>query len=137
MERAIIKDPVFLAVISTAATKEDQVIAQDLLDTLTANQARCLGLAASMIGASKRVIAFFDDKTPVLMYNPIIIKTSGKRYESEEGCLSLTGVRKTLRYEKIKVQYEDVHWKRRIRSFQGLSAQIIQHEMDHCDGVII
>lgn len=71
------------------------------------------------------------------MYNPIIIKTSGKRYESEEGCLSLTGVRKTLRYEKIKVQYEDVHWKRRIRSFQGLSAQIIQHEMDHCDGVII
>ena len=101
MERAIIKDPVFLAVISTAATKEDQVIAQDLLDTLTANQARCLGLAANMIGASKRVIAFFDDKTPVLMYNPIIIKTSGKRYESEEGCLSLTGVRKTLRYVKM------------------------------------
>ncbi|MBE5777568.1 MAG: peptide deformylase [Clostridiales bacterium] len=136
MEKPIVQDMVFLAIPSQEATEQDVPLAQDLLDTLEANRARCVGLAANMIGVSKRVIAFDDQGKSMAMLNPVILEKSGA-YEAEEGCLSLSGVRKTVRYEKIKVAYQNMKMQKKTRTFHGFTAQIIQHEVDHCDGILI
>lgn len=130
-------DPIFLAQPSVEATKEDLQIAQDLLDTLTAHRQTCVGMAANMIGAAKRIIAFDNQGSYMVMLNPQIIKQSGE-YETEESCLSLLGgPRKTKRYQKIKVQYQNLDMQTRIKSFDGWTAQIIQHEVDHLGGILI
>lgn len=130
------KDPVFLAQPSAAATREDTDIAQDLLDTLQAHADGCVGMAANMIGASKRIIAFDNEGRYMVMFNPEIIRQSGG-YETEEGCLSLRGVRRTKRWKSIKVQYQNEQFQMRIKTFTGWTAQIIQHEIDHCNGILI
>ena len=115
----------------------DLQTAKDLLDTLAANRAGCVGLAANMIGVKKRIIVFDNNGTDTIMFNPEIIQKSGE-YETEEGCLSLLGgPRKTKRYQKIKVQYQTTQFQTRIKTFTGWTAQIIQHEIDHCDGILI
>ena len=134
-------DPIFLAGKSEIATKEDLPIAQDLLDTLMAHKETCVGMAANMIGAKKRIIAFLDEsgRTPVytVMLNPEIIKKDGA-YDTEEGCLSLLGnPRKCKRYKTIKVQYKTVEMQTRLKTYTGWTAQIIQHEVDHCNGILI
>ena len=136
MIQPIMKDPLFLGRKSEAATIEDLQVAQDLLDTLTAHQDGCVGMAANMIGVAKRIIVFDYEGTYMTMFNPEIIKSSGA-YEAEEGCLSLTGARKAKRYKTIKVQYQNAAFQTRIKTFSGWTAQIIQHEIDHCNGVII
>ena len=137
MVRELIHDPLFLARKSTPATREDLPIARDLLDTLEAHRETCVGMAANMIGQTKRIIAVNDNGKPLLMLNPEILKTSGE-YETEEGCLSLLGgPRKTKRYEKIKVRYETMEFQVRIKTYTGWTAQIIQHEVDHCNGILI
>ena len=137
MVKELMHDPLFLARKSTDATAEDLEIAQDLLDTLNAHRATCVGMAANMIGETKRIIVFDNGGTPMLMLNPRIVKKSDP-YETKEGCLSLLGgPRKTLRYKKIKVEYQTTDFKTRLKSFDGWTAQIIQHEIDHCDGILI
>jgi peptide deformylase len=136
MIRPIMKDPIFLAQKSTEATIEDLQIAQDLLDTLTAHAAGCVGMAANMIGVTKRIIAFDNEGSYMVMLNPEIIKHSGQ-FETEEGCLSLTGVRKTKRWKSIKVKYQTPEFQVRFKTFTGWTAQIIQHEIDHCNGTLI
>jgi len=136
MVREIMKDPIFLAQKSGPAGKEDIPAAKDLLDTLIANAAGCVGMAANMIGVSKCIIAFNDDGAYSLMLNPEIIKFSGA-YDTEEGCLSLPGVRPTRRYRNIKVRYQNLQMETRIKSYSGYTAQIIQHEIDHCKGILI
>ena len=137
MVRELIHDPILLAQKSRPATKEDGNIAQDLLDTLGAHRETCVGMAANMIGASVRIIAFDDNGKHSLMLNPEIIKMSGE-YETEEGCLSLLGgPRKTRRFQKIKVQYQTLDLQTRLKTFEGWTAQIIQHEVDHCNGILI
>ena len=136
MIKEIIHDPIFLAVKSMEATSEDVQTAVDLLDTLTANKDRCVGMAANMIGVSKRIIVFDCLGKYMTMFNPVIVKQE-QPYETEEGCLSLTGVRKTKRYRKIKVQFQNEKMQTRQQSFSGWTAQIIQHEIDHCDGILI
>lgn len=137
MVRELVHDPILLARESAPATKDDQQIAQDLLDTLLAHRDSCVGMAANMIGQLKRIIVFDNEGAPMLMFNPEIIKASGE-YEAEEGCLSLLGgPRKTKRYEKIKVQYQTRDFQTRLKTFSGWTAQIIQHEIDHCNGVLI
>ena len=137
MVRQLIHDPIFLAQKSQNATPEDLPVAQDLLDTLAAHKETCVGMAANMIGVSKRIIAFDNEGSYMLMFNPVMIKQS-EPYETEEGCLSLLGgPRKTLRYKKIKVQYETESFQTRLKTFSGWTAQIIQHEIDHCNGVLI
>ena len=136
MVREIMKDPIFLAQRSTPATKEDLAVAQDLMDTLIANAAGCVGMAANMIGVSKRIIAFYDEGSYALMLNPVIIKFSGA-YDTEEGCLSLPGVRPTKRYKTIKVEYQTLKMEKRVKTYTGYTAQIIQHEIDHCNGILI
>ena len=137
MVRELIHDPLFLARKSTPATREDLPIARDLLDTLEAHRETCVGMAANMIGQTKRIIAVNDNGKPLLMLNPEILKTSGE-YDTEEGCLSLLGgPRKTKRYEKIKVRYETMDFQVRIKTYTGWTDQIIQHEVDHCNGVLI
>ena len=137
MVKQLMHDPIFLAQKSETATKEDLQVAQDLMDTLAAHKETCVGMAANMIGAAKRIIAFDNGGTYMLMLNPQIIKASGE-YETEEGCLSLLGgPRKTKRYQKIKVQYQTVDFQTRLKTFEGWTAQIIQHEIDHCNGVLI
>lgn len=132
----ICKDIIFLAQKSAPAAQEDAAIGKDLLDTLDANKAGCVGMAANMIGRSKRIIVFDDNGIPTLMYNPEIVKCSGP-YETEEGCLSLTGTRKVTRYFSIKVQYQNTQFQKRLKTYTGWTAQIIQHEIDHCNGIII
>lgn len=136
MVRDIMRDPLFLAAPSQTATAEDVAVLQDLLDTLRANRERCVGMAANMIGEHKNIIAFVDGRTIMGMMNPQIVRAEGE-YEAEEGCLSLDGVRKTKRYRKIQVRYqtEKMQWK--TRTFRDYPAQIIQHEIDHCRGVLI
>jgi len=135
--RELMHDPIFLAQKSAPATKEDLPVAEDLLDTLAAHKESCVGMAANMIGVSKAIIAFDNGGTYMLMLNPRILKKDGK-YEAEESCLSLLGgPRKTLRYEKIKVQYQNAQLQTRIKTFTGWTAQIIQHEIDHCSGILI
>ena len=141
MIKELMHDPIFLAGKSEIATKEDLPIAQDLLDTLMAHKETCVGMAANMIGAKKRIIAFLDEsgRTPVytVMLNPEIIKRDGA-YDPEEGCLSLLGdPRKCKRYKTIKVQYQTVTMQTRVKTYTGWTAQIIQHEVDHCNGVLI
>ncbi|MBR6525080.1 MAG: peptide deformylase [Clostridia bacterium] len=136
MIREIVHDPVFLAIPSVQADEKDLPIAQDLLDTLNYHRAGCVGMAANMIGVSKRIIVFDDYGTGMVMLNPVITEKTGP-YETEEGCLSLSGVRKTLRYEKIKVSYQNLKLQKKTRTFHGWTAQIIQHEVDHCDGILI
>lgn len=137
MVRELMHDPLFLGRKSETATKADLQIAQDLLDTLTAHKDTCVGMAANMIGHCVRIIAFDNQGTYQLMLNPEIVKAEGE-YETEEGCLSLLGgPRKTKRYEKIKVRYETPDFQVRLKTFTGWTAQIIQHEIDHCNGILI
>ena len=136
MVREIMKDKVFLAEASEKATAEDTEIARDLLETLEAHTAGCVGMAANMIGVRKRIIAFDNEGSYMVMFNPEIVKKSGA-YEAEEGCLSLTGTRKTRRWQSIKVQYQNEKMQIRLKTFTGWTAQIIQHEIDHCNGIII
>ena len=137
MVRELIHDPLFLARKSTTATAEDLPIARDLLDTLLAHRDSCVGMAANMIGQTKNIIVFDNEGTPALMLNPVILKAA-EPYETEEGCLSLLGgPRKTLRYRKIKVEYQTTEFQKRIKTFTGWTAQIIQHEIDHCNGILI
>ena len=137
MVRELVHDPFLLARKSTSATAADLPIGQDLLDTLNAHREGCVGMAANMIGQLKRIIVFDNDGTPMLMFNPEIIQKSGE-YETEEGCLSLLGgPRKTKRYRKIKVRYQTGDFQVRLKTFSGWTAQIIQHEVDHCDGILI
>ena len=136
MIRDICKDELFLARKAAPASPEDLSIAQDLLETLIAHKDGCVGMAANMIGVNKRIIAFDNEGTYMVMVNPQIVKQSGG-YEAEEGCLSLTGTRKTRRWQSIKVQYQNEKFQTRLKTFTGWTAQIIQHEIDHCEGIII
>ena len=137
MVRELMHDPFFLARKSTPATTEDLEVARDLLDTLTFHREGCVGMAANMIGVTKRIIAFDNEGSYMVMLNPEILKAS-EEYETEEGCLSLLGgPRKTKRYRKIKVRYQNEQLQVRIKSFTGWTAQIIQHEIDHCNGILI
>ena len=136
MIRDICKDELFLARKAAPASPEDLPIAQDLLETLIAHKDGCVGMAANMIGVNKRIIAFDNEGTYMVMFNPQIVKQSGG-YEAEEGCLSLTGTRKTRRWQSIKVQYQNEKFQTRLKTFTGWTAQIIQHEIDHCNGIII
>ncbi|MBR4099208.1 MAG: peptide deformylase [Clostridium sp.] len=136
MIRPIMKDPVFLAQRSTPAGMDDRQTAQDLLETLEAHKDGCVGMAANMIGVSKRIIAFDNEGTYMVMFNPEIVKCSGP-YEAEEGCLSLEGKRKAKRYQSIKVRYHNEDFNVRLKTFTGWTAQIIQHEIDHCNGILI
>ena len=137
MVREICKDEAFLAQKAEPATTNDLGVAQDLLDTLVAHKDGCVGMAANMIGVSKRIIAFDNEGSDMVMLNPEIVKGSGE-YETEESCLSLLGgPRKTKRYQKIKVRYQTVDFQTRLKTFTGWTAQIIQHEIDHCNGVLI
>lgn len=136
MIRPIEKDPFFLGRKSRPATAEDIPIVRDLLDTLAAHREGCVGMAANMIGQAVRIIAFDNEGSCMAMLNPEIIKCSDP-YETEEGCLSLPGVRKTKRYRSIKVRYQNEQMQTRLKTFTGWTAQIIQHEIDHCNGILI
>ena len=136
MIKPIMKDPIFLAQRSAPATLLDLPVAQDLRDTLEAHRDGCVGMAANMIGIAKRIIIFDDNGSATVMFNPEIVKCSGA-YETEEGCLSLSGTRKTKRYRLIKVQYQNECFEMRLKTYTGFTAQIIQHEIDHLGGVLI
>ena len=136
MIQPIMKDPIFLAQPSAPATEADLPVAQDLLDTLAAHKDGCVGMAANMIGVSKRIIVFDNEGTYMVMFNPEIVKCS-QPYQAEEGCLSLTGRRTAKRYRSIKVQYQNDQFQTRLKTFTGWTAQIIQHEIEHCSGVLI
>ena len=136
MIRDICKDEAFLARKAEPATVDDLGTAQDLLDTLAAHKEGCVGMAANMIGVNKRIIVFDDDGKYQVMFNPVIVKRD-RPYEAEEGCLSLTGRRKTKRFQTIKVQWQNEKLQTRLKTFTGWTAEIIQHEIDHCEGVLI
>ena len=136
MIREIMRDEVFLAQKAEPANPEDLSVAQDLLDTLTAHKDGCVGMAANMIGINKWIIAFDNEGSYMVMFNPEIIKKSGP-YEAEEGCLSLTGIRKAKRWKSIKVQYQNEKFQTRFKTFTGWTAQIIQPEIDHCERILI
>ena len=136
MVREIVRDVFFLQLKSEPATESDLPTARDLLDTLAAHKDGCVGLAANMIGSAKQIIAFDDCGKYTVMFNPEIIKFSGA-YEAEEGCLSLDGTRKTKRYKSIKVRFFNEDFLPRVKTFTGFTAQIIQHEIDHCRGILI
>ena len=136
MIRPIMKDPIFLSQKSAPATVMDLPVAQDLRDTLAAHRDGCVGMAANMIGVAKRIIIFDDNGTAAVMFNPEIVRCSGT-YEAEEGRLSLTGTHKTKRYRTIRVRYRNEQFQPRIKTYTGFTAQIIQHEIDHCNGVLI
>ena len=136
MIRTIVKDILFLEQKSEPATKEDISVVNDLIDTLRANLEHCVGMAANMIGVKKRILVFSVGNMIVPMINPVILKKENS-YETEESCLSLTGFRKTTRYETIEVEYFDINFKKHKQVFNGFTAQIIQHEMDHFEGIII
>lgn len=132
----ICKDEFFLRLPSREATAEDMDIAQNLLDTLEAHSDGCVGMAANMIGVSKRIIAFDCEGKYMVMFNPVILKKEGA-YQTEEGCLSLSGSRRTERFQSIKVQWQNEKFQTRAKTFTGWTAQIIQHEIDHCNGILI
>ena len=136
MIRDICKDEAFLSQKAEPAAPADLSIAADLLETLEHHKARCVGMAANMIGVSKRIIAFDNEGTYMVMFNPEIIRKSGP-YQAEEGCLSLTGTRPARRWRSIKVRWQNEKFQERLKTFTGWTAQIIQHEIDHCEGVII
>ena len=132
----ICKDELFLARKAKPVTPEDITVAENLLETLEYHKNGCVGMAANMIGVDKRIIAFDNDGSYMVMFNPEILQRSGP-YQTEEGCLSLTGVRKTKRWKTIKVKWQNEKFQQRIKNFSGWTAQIIQHEIDHCDGILI
>lgn len=132
----ICKDEAFLSQKAEPATADDLGVAQDLLDTLVAHKDGCVGMAANMIGVNKRIIAFDNEGEYMIMFNPVIVKQSGP-YETEEGCLSLTDTRKTKRFQAIKVQWQNEKFQTRLKTFTGWTAEIIQHEIDHCEGILI
>ena len=137
MVRELVHDPILLSRVSESAVKEDWAIAQDLLETLISHEKECVGMAANMIGVYKRIIAFNNEGKYEVMLNPEIVKASGE-FETQEGCLSLLGgPRKTKRFQKIKVQYQTMDMKVRLKTYTGFTAQIIQHEIDHCNGILI
>lgn len=136
MVRDICRDETFLKQKARPATPEDLTVAADLLETLEYHRDGCVGMAANMIGINKRIIAFENDGSYMVMFNPEIIQRSGP-YRTEEGCLSLSGLRQTRRWRSIKVRWQNEKFQQRIRKFEGWTAQIIQHEIDHCDGIII
>ena len=136
MIREICRDETFLAQKAEAAVPADLTVAQDLRDTLAAHREGCVGMAANMIGVNKRIIIFDDEGEYQVMFNPMIVRKSGP-YEAEEGCLSLTGTRRARRFEAIKVQWQNEKFQTRLKTFTGWTAEIIQHEIDHCDGILI
>lgn len=136
MVRAIMRDETFLAQKAEPAAPEDLPVVQDLLDTLAAHKDSCVGMAANMIGVNKRIIVFDNEGEYMIMFNPEIVKKFGP-YQAEEGCLSLSGVRKAKRWKSIKVQYQNEKFQTRFKTFTGWTAQIIQHEIDHCEGILI
>ena len=136
MIQEICKDERFLVQKAEPATPADLPVAQDLIDTLTAHKDGCVGMAANMIGVNKRIIIFDNEGAYQVMFNPVIVKQSGP-YQTEEGCLSLTGRRPTKRWKSIKVQWQNETFQTRLKSFTGWTAEIIQHEIDHCDGILI
>ena len=136
MIRDICKDEAFLAQKAEPATRDDLPIAADLLETLEHHKAGCVGMAANMIGVNKRIIAFDNDGAYMVMFNPEIVKKSGP-YDATEGCLSLSGTRPAKRFQSIKVRWQNEQFQERIKTFTGWTAQIIQHEIDHCEGIII
>ena len=137
MVRQVVHDPILLARKSEPATAEDLHVAQDLLDTLQANKEGCVGMAANMIGVGKRIIVFDNEGTYMTMFNPAIVKMSDP-YDTQEGCLSLLGgPRPCKRYQTIKVQWQNEKFQTRMKTFTGWTAQIIQHEIDHCNGILI
>ena len=136
MIREICKDEAFLAQKAAPAAADDLGTAQDLLDTLIAHKDGCVGMAANMIGVCKRIIAFEAEDGYMVMFNPVIVRQSGL-YEAEEGCLSLAGTRKTRRFQTIKVQWQNEKFQTRRKTFTGWTAEIIQHEIDHCEGILI
>ena len=136
MVQPIMRDVFFLSRKSVTATPEDLGVADDLLETLQAHREGCVGMASNMIGVAKRIIAFDNEGQYMVMFNPVIVKKSGP-YDTEEGCLSLEGTRKTKRYQSIKVQYQTREFQTRFKTFTGWTAQIIQHEVDHLEGIII
>jgi len=136
MVREIVKDPILLGRKSAEATQEDLLTAQDLIDTFMENRAVCVGMAANMIGVLKRIIVLELGGQPVVMFNPEILRTSGP-YLTEEGCLSLDGIRGTKRWKTIRLKYQNADFQTRIKVYSGFEAQIIQHEIDHCDGILI
>ena len=137
MIKKVVHDPILLGLKSEPATKEDLQVARDLLDTLIANKDACVGMAANMIGVHKRIIVFDSEGIYMTMFNPEIIKMSGP-YDAQESCLSLLGgPRPCKRYQSIKVQWQNEQFQTRIKTFTGWTAQIIQHEVDHCNGILI
>lgn len=136
MIQPIVKDPIFLAQTSQPATAEDLSVGRDLADTLMAHTERCAGMAANMIGVLKRIIVFEENGAPVVLYNPRVVKKSDP-YRAAEGCLCLEGLREAKRWRSIKVQYQNEDFQVRYKTYTGWTAQIIQHEIDHCDGVLI
>ena len=132
----ICKDEAILTQKAELATAEELDVAQDLLDTLASHRGGCVGMAANMIGINKRIIVFDNEGEYMVMFNPVIVKQSGP-YEAEEGCLSLAGTRKTKRFQSIKVQWQNEKFQTRLKTFTGWTAEIIQHEIDHCEGIII
>ena len=136
MIKPIMTNRMFLLLPSSPATAADAQTAQDLLDTLAAHAHECVGMAANMIGTAKRIIVFDDEGTPRVMFNPEIVGRSGT-YEAEEGCLSLTGTRKAKRFQTVKVQWQNEKFQTRLKTFTGWTAEIIQLEIDHCEGILI
>lgn len=136
MVRDIMKDETFLAQKAELATTADLPVAEDLLETLEAHKDGCVGMAANMIGINKRIIAFNNEGTYMVMFNPEIIKKTGP-YQAKEGCLSLSGIRPAKRWRSIKVRYQNEKFQERFKTFTGWTAQIIQHEIDHCEGILI
>lgn len=136
MIKNIVRDTFFLSQQAELATQEDMQVCLDLVDTLQASHDRCVGMAANMIGKKKRIIIARINHMNVVMINPYIVQKSNP-YQTKEGCLSLNGERQTTRYQNIVVKYQDMQWKERKQSFVGYEAQIIQHEIDHCDGILI
>ncbi len=136
MVREIMRDTAFLSLRAEPATPADLPVADDLLETLEAHKDGCVGMAANMIGVKKRMVAFVGDGEYMVMFNPEVIKKSGP-YEAEEGCLSLDGPRKTKRWKSVKVRYQNRYFQIRLKTFTGFTAEIIQHEIDHCDGIMI
>lgn len=136
MERTIVRDPFFLSQVSTPASKDDLYLEKDLKDTLMAHKDTCIGMAANMIGVKKRVIIFNYGLVPIVLFNPVVLEKKFP-YQTQEGCLSLTGSQKTIRYKEMTLTYQDKNWQKKTLTLTGLPAQICQHELDHLDGILI
>lgn len=137
MVRPLMTDTVFLAQKALPADANDIAVADDLLDTLKAHEDGCVGMAANMIGVNKRIIAVSLNGFPIVMLNPVIIRSSAETYEAEEGCLSLSGIRKAVRHRSVEVEFQDMELRSHRQTYTGFTAQAIQHELDHCEGILI